>query len=74
MPPSDLFFLLGPRYKNYVDDMRMGLVGGPSLVFHRRHEALVTQLRLLEEDFLTGTITENRQAPFCKLICGYDSG
>ena len=71
---SDLFFLLGPRFKSYVDDMRNGLVGGPSIVFHRTHAALLTRLRALEEEVLTGRITENPYAPFCEIICGYDSG
>ena len=64
LPRETYFTLFGEKDKDLYHMVRSNIVGGPSIIFHRYHEAETTLLR---------TNKDNMEKKMCKGVTGYDA-
>ena len=64
LPPDVHFYLFNDQNKALHDTLKNGLTGGPSIVFHRHHEAGVTNIRQFDH---------GKGIRSCEAIVGYNA-
>ena len=57
---DDYFVGFGPEHKHIEEELRSGITGGPSVIFHRYHEKLKTLIKGIKDNF-------------CKCVQGFDA-
>ncbi len=64
LPEGVYFSLYGTELAAVHDKIKTNLVGGPSIIFHRYHEAGITKIRELQF---------KEESKLCKQVVGYDA-